>query len=371
LQQQLSRINQFEQQQADDGVLIIKCWLHLSKSVQKQRIKKLEKDPETTWKVTSRDKKHLKYYDQFIKVAETIIKETSSSAAPWLTVEGTDLRYSSLTIGEHILDKITGHIEHRTPAKQQADTSNSHDTITLNHNSLLGALDLSHTLAEQDYQQQLSFFQSKIFRLTRKARKQKLSTILVFEGWDAAGKGGALRRLAHAIDARNYHIIPIAAPTDEERQHHYLWRFWRHLPHAGKVTIFDRSWYGRVLVERVENLASELAWQRAYAEIVNFEELLIEHGILLMKYWLHIDKDEQLRRFQQREQISYKKHKITEDDYRNRKQWDAYEMAVNDMVARTSTQASPWLLVEANDKKFARSKVLKAYCERLEQLLSS
>lgn len=282
-----------------------------------------------------------------------------------MIVEGSDLRYSSLTIGEHILDKITEHLEHRAKTKHISDTNKP----TVNSYNLLADLDLTHKLGDQEYQQQISFYQSKIFRLTREARQKKISSILVFEGWDAAGKGGVIRRLAHAADARNYRIIPIAAPTDEERQQHYLWRFWRYLPRAGKITIYDRSWYGRVLVERVENLATIEEWQRAYSEIINFEKALVEHGILLMKFWLHINPDEQLRRFKEREQISYKQHKITEEDYRNRKQWQAYEAAVNDMVAHTSTIEAPWLIVEANDKKYARIKILKAYAEQLEQFI--
>ena len=365
LQQTLTRINQFEKQQVDEGTLIIKCWLHLSKSIQKQRINKLDKDTETSWKVSALDKKHLDFYDQFINVAETVIKATNTDFAPWLIVEGSDLRYSSLTIGEHILDKITEHLEHRAKTKHISDTNKP----TVNSYNLLADLDLTHKLGDQEYQQQISFYQSKIFRLTREARQKKISSILVFEGWDAAGKGGVIRRLAHAADARNYRIIPIAAPTDEERQQHYLWRFWRYLPRAGKITIYDRSWYGRVLVERVENLATIEEWQRAYSEIINFEKALVEHGILLMKFWLHINPDEQLRRFKEREQISYKQHKITAEDYRNRKQWQAYEAAVNDMVAHTSTIEAPWLIVEANDKKYARIKILKAYAEQLEQFI--
>jgi polyphosphate kinase 2 (PPK2 family) len=224
-------------------------------------------------------------------------------------------------------------------------------------------------LDKKDYNQELAFYQGKLNKLAREAHLKKHSTIIVFEGWDAAGKGGAIRRLTPAFDARAYQIIPIAAPTDEEKQHHYLWRFWRHIPRAGILTIYDRSWYGRVLVERVEGFATDQEWQRAYSEIVNFEEALVAHGILLLKFWLHIDKDEQLRRFKEREQIPYKQYKITEEDYRNREKWDDYQIAVNDMVTRTSTQKAAWHLIEANDKKYARVKLLKIFCERLEKAL--
>lgn len=201
--------------------------------------------------------------------------------------------------------------------------------------------------------------------LYRKAKEKGLSAILVFEGWDAAGKGGIIRRITPAMDARDYQIIPIAAPTEEERAHHYLWRFWRHLPRAGRVTIFDRSWYGRVLVERVEGFAAEDEWKRAYAEIVNFEEKLDKHGILLLKFWVHIDKDEQLRRFQLRQNTAYKHFKITDEDFRNREKWNDYEIAANEMIERTGTEFAPWYLIEANDKKFARIKALKIFYERL------
>jgi polyphosphate kinase 2 (PPK2 family) len=201
------------------------------------------------------------------------------------------------------------------------------------------------------------------------AKEQGQSVILVFEGWDASGKGGAVRRLTSALDAREFQVIPIAAPTDEERAQHYLWRFWRHLVRAGRFLIFDRSWYGRVLVERVENLASEREWMRAFNEINHFEELLVGHGIVLVKYWLHITQDEQLRRFKEREGTPYKAWKLTDEDWRNREKWAVYEHAVNDMAERTSTRIAPWTLVEANDKLFARHKVVRTACDRLEEAL--
>ena len=181
-------------------------------------------------------------------------------------------------------------------------------------------------------------YQGRLNGLQRRAAAQGVSTVFVFEGWDAAGKGGAIRRVTGALDARNYQVIPIAAPTDEERAHHYLWRFWRHLSRAGRVTIFDRSWYGRVLVERVEGFATEREWSRAYSEINQFEDQLVEHGIVLVKFWLHVTQDEQLRRFKERQQIEWKRWKITDEDWRNRKQWPAYELAVNEMIERTSTR---------------------------------
>ncbi len=363
---ELKHINEMEQLLIDDGALIIKCWLHLKKETQKKRLKELEKDPETSWQVTERDKKHLKLYDEFVEIAENVLTTTSTGISPWLVVEGTDIRYSSLTVGQHVLHRIRQHIDSRNG---KSENINGISFVNINQQSLLDTLDLSLELDKKDYSDQLLHYQGKLNKLVRMAREQKRSTILVFEGWDAGGKGGAIRRITSAIDARSYRVIQTAAPTDEEAAHHYLWRFWRHIPRAGKVTIYDRSWYGRVLVERVEGFATDKEWMRSYSEIVNFEEALIEHGILLLKFWLHIDKDEQLKRFKAREQISYKKHKITEDDYRNREKWDDYKIAVNEMIARTSTRAAPWLMVEANDKRYARIKILKTVCEKLEAIL--
>jgi polyphosphate kinase 2 (PPK2 family) len=230
-------------------------------------------------------------------------------------------------------------------------------------------LDMSQQLGKSDYKKQLQECQARLNQLHRKALKKKISTILVFEGPDAGGKGGAIRRITRALDARHYQVIPTAAPTDEERAHHYLWRFWRHLSRAGRIIIFDRSWYGRVLVERVEQLASEDEWRRAFAEINEFEEQLTDHGILLIKYWVHITKDEQLERFKAREQTPHKRWKLTEEDWRNRDRWEDYEWAVNDIVEHTSTTTAPWVLVEGNDKRFARIKVIRTFCDRLEAML--
>ncbi len=366
---ELVHIRQFEQELIDDGALIIKCWLHLKKEQQKKRLKALQKNPETKWRVTEKDKKHLALYDDFIAVAEKVLSETSTADSPWLIVDGTDIHYSSLTVGQHILNRIEQHISRREILKSM-DKDVSIQTVNyVSQKNLLDSLDLSLQLDKKTYKQELAKYQSRINKLTRQARELKRSSLLVFEGWDAGGKGGTIRRLTHAMDARNYQVIPVATPTDEEKAHHYLWRFWRHIPRAGQVTIYDRSWYGRVLVERVEGFARREEWQRAYSEIVNFEEALVSHGIVLLKFWLHIDKDEQLRRFKEREKISYKKYKITEEDYRNREKWTAYQKAVNEMIARTSTHMAPWILVEGNSKYYARVKVLKAYCESMEKML--
>ncbi|MGD8933861.1 MAG: polyphosphate kinase, partial [Gammaproteobacteria bacterium] len=252
----------------------------------------------------------------------------------------------------------------------QADKMPDIDTQQeLKTTTVLDVMDMSLSLPKKEYRQQLQSYQARLNQLHRNALKKGMSTILVFEGPDAAGKGGAIRRVTAALDARHYQVFPIAAPTDEERAHHYLWRFWRHLSRAGKITIFDRSWYGRVLVERIEGFAQEDEWRRAYSEINSFEEMLTDSGILLMKYWIHVTKDEQLNRFKERETTPHKQWKLTEEDWRNREKWDEYEHAVNDIVERTSTTAAPWTLIEGNDKRYARVKVIKTLCEQMELAL--
>ncbi|MBD2189424.1 polyphosphate:AMP phosphotransferase [Pseudanabaena mucicola] len=362
----LMRINSFEKELVDDGALIIKFWFHLSKQAQSDRLKALMKNPETRWRVTDVDWQHFKLYDKFRRTSEHAIRTTSTGEAPWIIVEGSDKRYRSITVGKHILNLISKRLA--TDNTQETKISPP-PTLIENPYTILDTLDLEQSLSEEEYKRLLEKYQGRLNLLFRQAKSIGKSIILVFEGWDAAGKGGIIRRITSALDARDYQVIPIAAPTDEERSHHYLWRFWRHLPRAGRVTIFDRSWYGRVLVERVEGFASEPEWMRAYNEIVNFEQQLQDHGTLVLKFWVHIDPDEQLRRFQLRQETPYKHYKITDEDFRNRAKWNDYELAANEMIERTSTEFAPWYMVEANDKKFARIKVVKTLCDRLKKSL--
>lgn len=367
LQDELTEINQLEELLTDGNALIVKCWLHLTKEAQIKRLKQLAKNPATKWRVTDQDRRHLGLYDDFIGVAERILTETNKAHAPWLIVEGSDVRYSSLTVGQHVLERIQQHLQHQRNIAKAPATPPSASSV--DQYNFLGALNSNLKLDKSAYRKHLEKYQGKLNELSRHALAAKRSSILVFEGLGAAGKGSAIRRLTAAMDARHYQVIPIAAPTDEERAHHYLWRFWRHIPRAGQVTIYDRSWYGRVLMERVEGLAQYGEWQRAYSEIVNFEQALLAHGILILKFWLHIDRDEQLARFKRREQIGDKQFKMSEEDDRNRDKWNDYQQAANEMIARTGTSQSPWLAVESNDKYFARIKIIKAYCERLEKML--
>jgi polyphosphate kinase 2 (PPK2 family) len=237
--------------------------------------------------------------------------------------------------------------------------------------NLLRALQLEQPLAKAAYRKTFDKLQARLGALSRDKRFRKITAVLVFEGNDAAGKGGAIRRLTSALDARYYRTVPVAAPTEEERAQPYLWRFWRHLPRRGRFIFFDRSWYGRVLVERVEGFAAEADWLRAYSEINEFERSMSRHRMVVLKFWLAISKDEQHRRFKRREKIAFKRFKITAEDWRNRKKWAAYEEAVCDMVDRTSTSIAPWTLVEANNKYYARLKVLRTVCDALEAALEN
>jgi polyphosphate:AMP phosphotransferase len=386
----LDRILAFEKALADDGALILKFWMHLSHDAQKRRLKKLEKDTLTSWRVTQQDWDHWHIYDRFETAAERTIMRTSTGTASWTIVEGVDPCFRSLTVGEIIRDEVRKHLDgsakkallleelaaerksHTTeqqPGSEVITDAHAPTIAPLKVATVLSSLDMSLNVTKSDYKKQLKECQARLNRLHRKALKKRISTILLFEGPDAAGKGGAIRRITAALDARHYRVIPIAAPTDEERAHHYLWRFWRHLSRAGRINIFDRSWYGRVLVERVEKYATEDEWKRAYAEINEFEEQLTDHGILVLKYWVHISKDEQLNRFKLREETPHKSWKLTEEDWRNREKWDDYELAVNDIVEHTSTHTAPWVLVEGNDKRFARIKVISTFCDRLEAMV--
>ena len=369
LEQSMERAKQLEKMLVDEGALIIKFWLHLSKEKQEKRFKALEKNPLTRWKVTDRDWKHFKAYDKFQEVHENVIRHTSTAEAPWLIVEGEDANYRNLTVGKVILKAIQDRLEQEKAPPLKILAPPLMPPIDKLH--LLKTLDMGQAIDRDKFKIKLEKYQGKLNELTRDPKFKYMSVIAVFEGNDAAVKGGSIRRITGALDARYYQVIPIAAPTEEERAQPYLWRFWRHLPRKGRVTIFDRSWYGRVLVERVEGYCAEADWMRAYSEINEFEAQMVRHHLLVVKFWLAITKDEQLRRFEDRQKTGFKSFKITEEDWRNREKWEQYEQAVCDMVDRTSTLIAPWTLVESNDKNFARLKVLKTLCEKIEAKLKA
>jgi polyphosphate:AMP phosphotransferase len=372
----LDQVAAFERTLTDDGAVIVKFWMHLSKKAQKERLKKFEKDPVQRWRVTREQWKHWEMFGKFVSAADRAIRRTSTDAAQWHIVEGEDERYRTVAVATQLRDAIRRGIERRSTSRSGRTQAAARRTAAdapvkairrvERKFNVLDNLDLSQKVSDDDFDKELAEKQARLNLLQRWAIKQGISTVLVLEGWDAAGKGGAIRRVTGSLDARDYQVIPIAAPTDEERAHHYMWRFWRHLSRRGHLTIFDRSWYGRVLVERVEGFATEAEYMRAYGEINHFEEQLVNDGILLLKFWIQISKAEQLRRFKDRSGTSYKRWKITDEDWRNRKRWEDYTVAVNDMVERTSTKIAPWTLVEGNDKNFARLKVLRTLGERLE-----
>jgi len=361
----ISHVRSLEQELAADGVLLVKFWLHIPKKGLKNRLQKAKKDPEKVLGVEDTDWDIYDAYDDVMPIAEHFLRETDELTSPWHIVESTDGRYRNLAVARRVLSEING----RVAARNETRVVTHEQPLDVRIDDALGSVDLSSTLERDDYKKRLGNLQGSLHKLTLKAREKGVSSVLVFEGWDAGGKGGVIRRITGPMAARDYHVIPIAAPTDEEKARHYLWRFWRQLPRAGRMIIFDRSWYGRVLVERVEGFATENQWRRAYGEINDFESQLVESGIPVFKFWLHIDPDEQLRRFQEREKTAYKKYKITDEDYRNRDKWDDYVIAVNEMVGRTSTEEAPWTLVAANDKKSARIQVLETVCNGLKRAL--
>lgn len=367
LAQSIAEIVRFEKMLTDEGALILKFWFHLSKDRQRKRLKALEKDPKTQWRVTATDWERYKIYDRFRKVSEQFLLQTSKAEAPWIVVEGEDPHYRMLTVGRLLLDAIRERLDQKPVARLPDRTPPMLPRIA--HRDVLANLDMDAKVPRAKYQTELERWQGRLNLLSRDPKFNELSVIAVFEGQDAAGKGGAIRRITGALDARRYQGIPVAAPTEEERAQPYLWRFWRHVPRRGHLCIFDRSWYGRVLVERVEGFCSEYDWMRAYSEINDFEEQLIANKTVLVKFWLEITKEEQLKRFKEREKTSFKRFKITAEDWRNRKKWDAYHVAVCDMVDRTSTSIAPWTLVEANDKYHARIKVLRTLCKSIEDVL--
>lgn len=363
----IEEIRHFERMLVAEGALILKFWFHLSREAQKKRIADLRADKRTRWQVTQRDLDHLKTYGRFRKVAEVMLRETGTAEAPWTIIEGADERYRSVTAATALLHALQGRLKH--PAAPPTPTPAPLPRHIAQGRNVINSLDYTQALEDKEYKEKLARYQGELAVATRGKKFRKRSLILVFEGQDAAGKGSTIRRITAALDARRYSVIPIAAPSEEERAQPYLWRFWRQLPRQGRVTFFDRSWYGRVLVERVEGFAEPADWMRAYSEINQFESELVDSGAIVLKFWLAISKDEQLRRFKAREESAFKSFKITDEDWRNRKKWGAYEEAVCDMVERTSTAHAPWHLIPGNDKQFARVQVLKAICQALDEKL--
>lgn len=357
----------FERQLVDDGAVLVKFWLHISKKEQEKRFRKMEKDPLEAWKVTAEDWRQHKHYEEYAEAVEEMLQKTSTAGAPWTIVESETKYFGRLKIFETLIrameDALNRHAKNKDATQSAAPLYQPQlaKTVTMKSESFLKRFDLTQVIDPSKYEKTMDDLQEQARQIHHRMFLDRVAAVAVFEGWDAAGKGGAIKRLLANLDPRGFEVATYAAPTAEERVHHYLWRFWTRVPKAGHLTIYDRSWYGRVLVERVEGFCSIDAWQRAYKEINEFERSLTNAGIVVVKFWLQIDKDEQLRRFKAREGTPYKQWKITEEDWRNREKWEAYELAVADMVQRTSTTYAPWTVVESNDKLFSRVKVMQTF----------
>jgi AMP-polyphosphate phosphotransferase len=366
----LRRIAWFEGQLAAGGALIVKIWLNLSKSAQKRRLQELESDTRTAWRVTPDDWKSQRDYDRLARLSERMRSTTHQPGAPWYVVDAEDPRARNLSVADILLSRFRIHVRARARVDSAKERRRKR-IVPIRPAGLrrLLSLSLENKLSQPSYEKKRDKWLGRLNKVVRAAGQERRSIVWVFEGWDAAGKGGAIRRLTDAIDARDFRVIPVSKPNDEEKAHHYLWRFWRHVPRAGMVTIYDRSWYGRVLVERLERFATEPEWKRAYRELNEFERELAEHGVIVLKFWLHIGKAEQLRRFRDRETTAYKRHKMDAEDWRNRRKWQSYEIAVGDMLALTSSRHAPWHLIAANNKRHARLAILKTSCRQIESAL--
>jgi polyphosphate:AMP phosphotransferase len=366
----MRRIAWFEGQLAAGGALIVKVWLNLSKAAQRARLRDLESDPRTAWRVTPEDWKSQRDYERLSRLADRMRAATHQPGAPWYLIDAEDPRSRNLAVADILLSRFRIHM--RAQARLREAGGKPKKRVTpLRPAGLrrLLSMPLENKLSQANYEKKRDKWLGRLNKVVHAAEQERRSIVWVFEGWDAAGKGGAIRRLTDAIDARYFRVIPVAKPTDEEKAHHYLWRFWRHLPRAGMITIYDRSWYGRVLVERLEGFATEAEWKRAYKELNEFELELSEHGVIVIKFWLNISKEEQLRRFRDREKTSYKKHKMQDEDWRNRRKWGSYEIAVGDMLALTNSRHAPWHLVAANNKRHARLEIIRTSCRQIEAAL--
>lgn len=369
-------IRRFEKQFTDDGMLLVKFFLAITKKEQKKRLKALEKDDVTKWRVSKKDWENNKSYDACLAAYDDMLIATDVSEAPWTVVEAMDKKYAACKIMTVLVNRMEEAIAAKTreeekkasenPASSGPERENEDDL----QNGVLQQIDLSRDITPEEYKEQKKKLQKKLGLLHNQMYLQRVPVILAFEGWDAGGKGGAIKRITQSIDPRGYEVVPVSAPNDLEKSHHYLWKFWNKFPKDGHMTIFDRTWYGRVLVERIEGFATGAEWKRAYSEINNMEAHLAKSGAVILKFWLHIDRDEQKKRFEQRQETPEKQWKITDEDWRNRAKWDEYEKAVDEMVIRTSTKDAPWHIIEANSKLYARIKVMQIVVDALEKALN-
>lgn len=373
-----SDIQFFEKQLTDDGMVIIKLFLYISKKEQKKRFHSLLDSKETAWRVTKDDLKRNEDYEEYLEMNEEMFKNTDTENAPWTIIEATDKDYAYAKIMTTVVNRLEEALErHKNITELEEKIKENLESVqkdrTEENYFKAGALskaDLTKSLDQKDYKEELERLQKRLKLLHNSIYRMRIPVVLAFEGWDAAGKGGAIKRLTSSLDPRGYAVYPTAFPNDIEKMHHYLWRFWNNMPKAGHISIFDRTWYGRVMVERIEGFCTEAEWKRAYQEINEMEEHLANSGAAILKFWMHIDKEEQKRRFQERMDNPEKQWKITEEDWRNREKWDLYEEAVDEMLIRTSTAYAPWVIVEGNSKYYARVKVLKTVVKALEEAIN-
>jgi polyphosphate:AMP phosphotransferase len=361
-ERQLERIRQLETQLTADGVRVIKIHLDLDADMQRRRLKKLRADKLTRWRVTHEDLWMARHHKAVRKAIQRCLKASDQSAARWHVIDGSDENYREVRVGEILRDELLVGVQHAQKAVRARATKASKSSATLPRPRI-------PKVDDDQYDHELERLQGQLALLTRRSKFRKQGLVLAFEGMDAAGKGGAIQRITHALDARQYQVVPISAPTPEERSYPYLWRFWRDVPERGHIAIFDRSWYGRVLVERVRGFAAPPDWRRAYDEIREFEHQLLESRLIVAKFWLHVSKAEQLRRFKTRDEDPLKRFKVDPEDWTNRTFYDAYQAAAAEMIQRTDSPEAPWTVVPADDKKSARLQVLRVVCETVAKAL--
>lgn len=373
LQNYFQDINNFEKILSDDGNIIIKFFLHISKKEQKKRFKELESNISTAWRVTEADWKHNLQYDQYVEAIEDMINHTDKSYAPWHIIPSEHKKCALYHIFSKLVQTLEAQINkvkfNQFNEKAWLDDENSKD-INI-HDNVMKNIDLNKYLSKEAYKSKLKGLQERMRDIEHEIYRRRIPVVIVYEGWDAAGKGGNIKRIVRFMDPRGYEVIPISAPSNEEKNHHYLWRFWKRLPKAGHVAIFDRSWYGRVLVEKIEGFCTEDEWKRAYEEINSMEKQLHNFGVVIIKLWIHIDKETQLERFIERQNTEEKQWKITEEDWRNRAKWDQYERALSEMLYKTNTEYAPWTIVESKDKYYARIKTLETVISNVENVLKN
>lgn len=362
-------IAQFEHMLSQDDYLIMKFFLHIGKKEHKKRLEKYRDSDLDRCGISNIDLDFFKKYDKMMPLIEEMIERTDREYAPWTIVEAEDGKFASakiLSTAVRMMEYGLSKMEAKSQVSMDANPLMKNGQM---FNSSRSGIDLSRTLPQDEYRKELERLQDRIGELQCALNRANVPTVILFEGWDAAGKGGVIQRLTAEMNPRGYEVVPVGVPTSDEKAHHYLWRFYQKLPPSGHVRIFDRSWYGRVLVERVEGFCCTEEWKRAYQEINEFEEMLVDNGTNLVKIWLEIDKEEQLKRFHEREKDPQKQWKITEEDWRNREKWDFYGRAVDEMLFRTSTGKAPWTVVESNDKYFARVKTLRTIAQSMESHL--